>query len=675
MDEMEPKQPTNSNLEGRVVVVSTRMVDFITPFRALLLAFAPIVAVLGLAVFQAVSAFEGIGYFIIIAATLLLASSTWLSTFTLRLNYANRSNAAKEPPNEVDQIYLAAKIVVSITFSALMVSVCGRILHAILHTVIRDWINSPIGKQIWEWGGFVLFSLIFIAFSGRKLLRDIESTSERNFQIRSILLGLLSVVLIIVSITALTSMQSANQLLTTVFSIPDSSSGKTTIEILLEVFACIGLLAFVAGNSDEIASQFRKLKAPKSTNSRRFTQYFVAVTLIFVSILVMVAWNDRLGKFIAGHFTDPNVSFGQFWSKSGLIGQLVVLLAILVAIILAWLAHWTASKRASEQLQEFVENGLFPAFFKRQHPRYGSYYRLILLIVVVQAVLIVAVQPINRLMGVVSFSILMMFLFQCIHLWTSARKILHSNQQATATTTDRIDRFPIMVPVLTMSFVGLLALAFAIIHAREVAVSFGLIGLFYLTAYYNRRHLPLGEPERPSDQLQFELSLLDHALIEQTREAEMRPILIAARHPQGLFHLRKILEENVNNRRDIFVMTVRISPDRPDNSTQTTFGRHERTLFQEVMRIAEQFGRHITPIVVAGTNSIEAIVRTAVQLNAEAIVLGLSGKVAQDEQIREFARIWRSNSEHSSQTAILRITTPKQDYTRLLDAEDGAEKV
>ncbi len=666
--------PTSLNSSNKVVVVSTRMVEFISPFRALLTAMTPTVAVVGLAVFQAVSGYEGIGLIMVMCALLVLASTSWLNTNVLRLRGQTRTitGISKENPTDIDLINGATQLVVAISMAALMISVASRIINAFMQRVILTSEISPEIKQIWIMTGIVVISAILLLRYTLFFIRD-SNISRKRLHIQT---GILFIVLALI-IPALVRIGVANirsdyQWMQLIFVYPEELSNNMWYENFFQVFGGIGLLAFVAGNAGDIASQYRHLRAPKRTNSKKFTFGITLFLMILAVSIAIIARFEPFGQLIASHFADPlTPSFGTLWEYNGLLYSALTVLAILTALVFALVGYKSAVKRAHLLLNEWMENGLLPGFLRTQHPRFGTFSRLFVLCAIIQLIIIIVAQPLYELMGLVSFSVLVFFLLQFIRIWPLFRQKYGTDRIGDQPPKSHNDKRHLIIPIFIMFFIGILALSLAVVQARAVAGSFVLIGAFYLTANYNRRNTKQEEPDRNADQLQFELSVLDTDLTERIRSSELRPILVAARHPAGLFHLKKVLEENIQNGREIVVMTVRVAPDRADNAGQSNFGRHERTLFQEVMRIAENYGRKITPIVVTGTGSFEAIIHTSLQLNAEAIVLGLSGKVAQEEQIREFSRIWRANTTQGTLPITLRIITPKQDNSRLLDVDSN----
>ena len=90
-------------------------------------------------------------------------------------------------------------------------------------------------------------------------------------------------------------------------------------------------------------------------------------------------------------------------------------------------------------------------------------------------------------------------------------------------------------------------------------------------------------------------------------------------------------------------MTIRLltGPDAgvSDIEHEELFTDYEQLLFTRVVAVAERHGRAVKLLVVPATNVFDAIVRTAVQLQASEIVLGGSAKMTADAQaLRDWAK-------------------------------------
>jgi hypothetical protein len=121
-------------------------------------------------------------------------------------------------------------------------------------------------------------------------------------------------------------------------------------------------------------------------------------------------------------------------------------------------------------------------------------------------------------------------------------------------------------------------------------------------------------------------------------------VLVPVRDYNTLKHLDRVVVDTDTDRRDIVVMTIRLltGPDAgiTDIEREELFTDYEQLLFTRVVSVAERHGRAVKLLVVPATNVFDAMVRTAVRLQAGQIVLGGSAKMSADAQALEIGDVW-----------------------------------
>jgi hypothetical protein len=148
-----------------------------------------------------------------------------------------------------------------------------------------------------------------------------------------------------------------------------------------------------------------------------------------------------------------------------------------------------------------------------------------------------------------------------------------------------------------------------------------------------------------------------------------RRVLVPIRDPNNLSHLKHTLEHSHDHHTDVVVMTVKVdrnyrqgaeqrSPD--EDARLMDEGGHfitdeEEQLFTRVVELAEKSGETVLPVVVPSNNAWYAIARIAQELEADEIVLGLSGKVPPDVQLEQLAMMWGMVATGSEKELTLRI--------------------
>ena len=85
-------------------------------------------------------------------------------------------------------------------------------------------------------------------------------------------------------------------------------------------------------------------------------------------------------------------------------------------------------------------------------------------------------------------------------------------------------------------------------------------------------------------------------------------------------------------------------------------------LFSNIVSLAEKAGKHVELMVVPGFNPAWAIMETAQRLQSSVIVMGLSAKMAMDEQAKAYGNAWERLPEPRPQLSL-----------QIIDPDSGRE--
>ena len=162
---------------------------------------------------------------------------------------------------------------------------------------------------------------------------------------------------------------------------------------------------------------------------------------------------------------------------------------------------------------------------------------------------------------------------------------------------------------------------------------------------------------------------LEHQGDVERESLKARPgcVLVAVRDVSRLWHLQKVLEKTNMKRHDIVVMTVRpLTPgDEYDLRDDQIFAEKEQHLFSKVVALAEKEGKTVELLVIPALDPFEAMVRTAVQLEASRLVVGVSARMASEELARRIGRAWeRRAGERSAQAYVPLSFNPGESAVR-----------
>jgi hypothetical protein len=121
-------------------------------------------------------------------------------------------------------------------------------------------------------------------------------------------------------------------------------------------------------------------------------------------------------------------------------------------------------------------------------------------------------------------------------------------------------------------------------------------------------------------------------------------IIVAARNPNHLEHLMKVLSKTDIRRQDVVVMTVRVVGQAESGEhgldPDQVFAQSETALFSRVVAVAEKAGKHVKLLTVAGSDPATALVQTAALLKTARIVTAPSHTVTAAEQGQIVGSAW-----------------------------------
>jgi nucleotide-binding universal stress UspA family protein len=139
-------------------------------------------------------------------------------------------------------------------------------------------------------------------------------------------------------------------------------------------------------------------------------------------------------------------------------------------------------------------------------------------------------------------------------------------------------------------------------------------------------------------------------------------VMVTVRDYNTLNHLKWALERIDTKEQDIVVMSARVSQFGSaayDLSTEQIFSDYEQQLFTRAVSVAEGFGKHVSLLVVPARDPWSAIVQTANNLEASAVVSGISSKMTAQEQAFYLGHAWEAMPEPKRQF-IFQVVYPDQ---------------
>jgi len=204
----------------------------------------------------------------------------------------------------------------------------------------------------------------------------------------------------------------------------------------------------------------------------------------------------------------------------------------------------------------------------------------------------------------------------------------------------------VFMVLLCTAVVNLFTKSIATVAGVSFAAGFFLI--FTVSERVNRNKHALAEQH-----MKEHFQLLQRDTVERSGLG-IRPgsVMVTVRDYNTLNHLKWALERIDTKEQDIVVMSARVSQFGTaayDLATEQIFSDYEQQLFTRAVSVAENFGKHVSLLVVPARDPWSAIVQTANNLEASAVVSGLSSKMTSQEQAFFLGHAWEAMPEPKRQ--------------------------
>ncbi len=301
-------------------------------------------------------------------------------------------------------------------------------------------------------------------------------------------------------------------------------------------------------------------------------------------------------------------------------------------------------------LNRLAEDGVLTPYFLNPHSKFGTTYRLINLVAILQLITIVASWgDVDTLGEAYAFGVIWSFVFKTLAMCVLRFKDKSHRQYEvplnirTKTKDGKEIDYPIGIMII---FLILLSTALINLLTKKTATIWGCgFTAVFLLAFvileqishrklgYRHEHLEQFN-ERSGESVTADTMGLQHG----------NPLLVAARGPRSLPVLEKILKETNTEDRDVVVVTCKVLPKLTQGVTESEMkvNDEDRDLLTKIVKVAEEVGKQVYPVVIPTNNPLYAIATAARDLNATEVILGVSEKVYAETQLEQFAMAWGS---------------------------------
>jgi len=316
---------------------------------------------------------------------------------------------------------------------------------------------------------------------------------------------------------------------------------------------------------------------------------------------------------------------------------------VIVGVLILSGAVNTSIIGANGVLNRVAEDGVLLDWFRKPQRKYGTTYRIINMIAIMQIATIALSRGDMYLLGeAYAFGVVWSFFLKS--LGVMVLRYQRSDQEYKFPFNFHIGKVEIPVGLgITTLILGLVAVG--ILFSKEYATIYGVgftlvfFAVFTVSEYINRRKRKMAAHEKPLEEFN-----LDHRAQISSESVHARPgcVLVAVRDYHRMDHFRQVLEKTNLRRHDIVVMTVRTlsGAGEYDLADDQIFCDYEKELFSHVVEMAEKQGKPVELLVVPAVNPFDAMVQAAAKLKASRLVTGVSPRMPSDDLAREIGLAW-----------------------------------
>ena len=412
------------------------------------------------------------------------------------------------------------------------------------------------------------------------------------------------------------------------------------------IFVGFGHSILAMSGEESLAQVYREIERPKVKNLKRAGLVIFVYSLLFTALVSFFA-TAIIPDSVRPHFYDNLIS-GLAMNLVGPESLRLLFQAFVVVVgflILAGAAN-TAIVGSNGVLNRVSEDGVMTDWFRKPHQRFGTTYRLINLIVILQIITILLSRGDVYLLGeAYAFGVIWSFAFNAV----SVLILRYKRPDA-----PRPWRVPLNLKIggreLPVGLLGIAAVLFACavvnLFTKQVATVAGIsFTLGFFVVFVVSERITARKRAAGSAMLdQFQLDTSKDIAGRSARHASRRRARARARLQHAESARLGSVAARVRGARRRRAHGARARAPASTARRAWTRRRCSRSTSsicsRRVVAVAERHGRKVTLLVAPGTNVFDALAQSAVQLKSSLIVVGESEMMTPERQALLVGEAW-----------------------------------
>jgi amino acid transporter len=428
----------------------------------------------------------------------------------------------------------------------------------------------------------------------------------------------------------------------------------------LPIFGLFGvLMAFghsilAMSGMETLAQVNREIQHPKLRNLKRSAIVIAIYSLVFTGGATLLAsmliptwarthiYQDDLIAGLAMYMVGP-----MFWRIAFRVFVVIVGFLILSGAINASIIG------SAGVLMRVAEDGVLTDWFRKPHKKYGTSYRIVNLVFLLQMITILASQGNVIMLGeAYAFGVIWSFTFNNMAMLVLRWK--YKGERGWKVPPNlRIGNTEIPIGLISV-FLVLLTTATVNLFTKSVATVSGVIftvGFFIVFAVSERQNLRRHALTARQMKDHFQL---EHQETVSRESAAIRPggVMVTMRDAANPYALKWALSRTSTEEQDVVVISVRLmGAGGPEylSADQQSFTELEQMLFTKAVSVAESFGKKVSLLVVPAGDIFAALAQGANALEVDSVVSGTSTRMTAGEQAYHLGQAWEALPEPKRQ--------------------------
>jgi amino acid transporter len=437
---------------------------------------------------------------------------------------------------------------------------------------------------------------------------------------------------------------------------------------LFGILMAFGHSILAMSGEETLAQVNREIQHPKLKNLKRAAIVIAIYSLIFTGGATLLAsmlipsgprtqlYQDNLIAGLAMYMVGP-----LFWRI------LFRVFVVLVGFLILSGAINTSMIGSTGVLMRVAEDGVLTDWFRRPHAKFGTSYRIVNMVFILQMFTIIASHGDVIMLGeAYAFGVIWSFTFNSLSILMLRWKFKGERGWKVPPNL-RIGKFEIPIG-LSCVFMVLLSTAVVNLFTKSVATVSGIVfaAAFFVIFTVSERE-NLRKHEQTARQMKDHFQL-EHQDTVSRESAAIRPggVIVTMRDIANPLALKWTLARTSTEERDVVVLSVRMmGVGGPEylSAEQQSFSEHEQMLFTKAVAVAESFGKRVSLLVVPAGDIFAALAQTANSLEVESVISGSSNSISAEDQAFRMGQAWEALPE------------PKRQFNFYVIGPDGDTKV